>query len=68
MEVDYKEKRRIALFLCHQYSGRSLKEIGNEFGQLSQAAVTQNSIRVRKRMKEDIDLKNKIEKLEEIIL
>ena len=68
LEVNYKEKRRIALFLCHQYSGRSLKEIGNEFGQISQAAVTQNSIRVRNKIKEDINLRNKIEKLEEIIL
>lgn len=68
LRVDTKEKRRISLFLCHQYSGKSLKEIGNAFGQISQAAVTQNSIRVRKRMKEDINLNNKIAKLEKIIL
>ncbi|UCC40582.1 MAG: transposase [Candidatus Aminicenantes bacterium] len=67
LRINSKEKRRIALFLCHQYSGKSLKEIGNEFGQISQAAVTQNSFRIRKRLRNDIDLTNKIEKLKEII-
>lgn len=67
-EVNSKEKRRIALFLCHQYSGKSLKNIGNSFGKISPAAVTQNSARLRKRMNEDISLRNLIERLTRIIM
>ena len=62
------ESRRMALFLSHHLSGLSLREIGEYFGEISISAVSQNSLRQEKRLKEDAKLSKTMSRLKESIL
>jgi predicted DNA-binding protein YlxM (UPF0122 family) len=57
---DERFARQLKLYLCHNYSGKKLREIGDRFS-VSESAVTQASRRIR------IKLKNN-KKLEQLIL
>jgi putative transposase len=59
------ESRRMALYLCHHLSGLSLREIGEYFGGISISAVSQNSLRQEKRLKEDTKLSKTMSRLKE---
>ena len=52
LQSDEKLARQVKLFLCHRYSGKKLREIGNQFG-VSESAVTQASRRIRVKQKND---------------
>jgi putative transposase len=60
LQSDEKLARQVKLFLCHRYSGKKLREIGNQFG-VSESAVTQASRRILIKQQND-------KKLEKIIL
>ena len=62
------ESRRMVLYLSHQISGLSLREIGEFFGGISISAVSQNSRRQEKRLKEDVELSKTVDILKESIL
>jgi hypothetical protein len=62
------ECRRMALYLSHRLSGLSLREIGEYFGGISISAVSQNSRRQEKRLKEDAELSKTTGRLKESIL
>jgi len=62
------ESKRMALYLSHRLSGLSLKEIGGYFGGISISAVSQNSRRQEKRLKEEVELSKTMGRLEESIL
>ena len=62
------ESRRMALYLSHHLSGLSLREIGEFFGGVSISAVSQNSRRQEKRLKEDAELSKTMGRLKESIL
>ena len=62
------ESRRMALYLSHHLSGLSLREIGEFFGGVSISAVSQNSRRQEKRLKEDAELSKMMGSLKESIL
>jgi len=62
------ESRRMALYLSHHLSGLSLREIGEYFGGISISAVSQNSRRQEKRLKEDAELSKTMSRLKESIL
>jgi len=53
-----------SIYFCHQYSGRSLKEIGAYFG-ISESAVTQASRRFTLSMAKDRKLRKKVEKIKD---
>jgi chromosomal replication initiation ATPase DnaA len=55
--------RRVGLYLCHQYSGRKLKEIGAAFG-VTESAVTQASRRVAEALKGNESLRTRVGELE----
>lgn len=52
--------KKAALYICHQFSGKSLKEIGDHFG-ICDSAVTLASYRFKKVMQRDRRLKKNIE-------
>jgi len=52
LQSDEKMARQVKLHLCHRYSGRKLREIGEWFG-VSESGVTQASRRIRIRQKND---------------
>lgn len=54
--------RKASLLLSHRYSGRSLKEIGREYG-LSESGVSQASIRFRKALDGNRGLEKKVAKI-----
>jgi hypothetical protein len=54
--------RDIALFLCENYSGEKLKDIGRYFG-LSDSGVTKASFRLRKKMGSDQSLRETVAKV-----
>ena len=62
------ESRRMVLYLSHQFSGLSLREIGEYFGGISISAVSQNSRRQEKRLKKDVELSKTMGRLKESIL
>jgi hypothetical protein len=62
------ESRRMVLYLSHQFSGLSLREIGEYFGGISISAVSQNSRRQEKRLREDLELSKTMGRLKESIL
>jgi len=62
------ESRRMALYLSHHLSGLSLREIGEYFGGISISAVSQNSRRQEKRLKEDAELSKAMSRLRGSIL
>jgi len=59
--------RRVALYLCHRFSGLPLGEIGKFFGGISPSAVSQNSRRVRVCFEEEPELSKKVEPLIEAL-
>jgi putative transposase len=61
------ESRRVALYLCHLLSGQSLGEIGRHFGGIGPSAVSQNTRRLEKRLKEDVKLSEKVNQLKRIL-
>jgi chromosomal replication initiation ATPase DnaA len=54
--------KRVQIYLCHRYSGKKLKEIGDHFG-IGVSGVSQASRRVAMQVKGDKKLKKKIDKL-----
>jgi hypothetical protein len=52
--------RSIALFLCHHWSGRTLKCIGKHFG-VGESAVSQSSRRMATKIDKDKKLKRQIQ-------
>ena len=52
--------RKAALYICHHFSGKTLKEIGNHFG-ISESAVSLASSRFSQQLKKNGKLKKKIE-------
>jgi len=62
LQSDEKLARQFKLFLCHRYSGKKLREIGNQFG-VSESAVTQASRRILVKQKNDKELEKIILKI-----
>jgi chromosomal replication initiator protein len=60
------ESRRVALYLSHRLSGRSLGEIGRHFGGIGPSAVSQNTRRLEERLKGDAKLSEKVNQLKRI--
>ncbi len=56
--------RNYVLYLCRNYSGKTLKEIGNYFG-ISEAAVSQANYRFCHRLEKDKKLKKRISRIQE---
>jgi REP element-mobilizing transposase RayT len=54
--------KRVQIYLCHRYSGKRLKEIGEHFG-IGISGVSQASGRLRKQLADNKKLKKKIDKL-----
>jgi putative transposase len=61
------ESRRVALYLSHRLSGRSLGEIGRHFGGIGPSAVSQNTWRLEERLKGDPELLEKVNRLKRIL-
>jgi REP element-mobilizing transposase RayT len=61
------EARRVALYLSHRHSGRSLGEIGRYFGGIGPSAVSQNTRRLEERLKEDRNLLEKVNQVKRIL-
>jgi len=59
---DHPLTRKAALYLCHRYSGRTLKEIGSHFS-IGESAVSQASRRFQLTLDEDPKLRKKIQGL-----
>ena len=55
-----KTAKKASLYLCHRYSGKSLKTIGAYFG-MSESGVTQASRRLEKKIEHDKKLKKSVE-------
>jgi hypothetical protein len=51
--------RKAALYLCHRFSGRSLREIGSHFA-IGESAVSQASRRFEKNLEQDRELRRKL--------
>ena len=62
LQSDEKLARQVKLYLCHRYSGKKLREIGNRFG-VSESGVTQASRRIRIKQKNDKKLGKLIRKI-----
>ena len=54
--------KRLQLYLCHRYSGKRLKEIGDYFG-IGVSGVSQASRRVGMQIENDKGFKKKVNKL-----
>ena len=54
--------KRVQIYLCHRFSGQKLKDIGLQFG-IGVSGVSQASRRVALQIKEDKNLKKKIDKI-----
>ena len=54
--------RKVAIYLCHNYTGKKLKEIGSYFG-MSESGVTQASRRLTPVVEKDKELKKMISKI-----
>jgi hypothetical protein len=55
--------RNVALYLCHHFSGKTLKNTGKHFG-IGESAVSQASQRMAAKINKDKKLKRQIQKLE----
>jgi len=62
IHLEYNEplSRKAALYICHQFSGKSLKEIGKHFG-ICESAVTLASYRFKKALLKDRKMRKNIE-------
>lgn len=54
--------RRVAIHLCHQYSGAKLAEIGSYFG-LSDSGVSKASSRLRTELQTHLELRHAVNKI-----
>jgi hypothetical protein len=61
------ESRRVALYLSHRLSGRSLGEIGRHFGGIGPSGVSQNTWRLEERLKVDTKLLERVNQLKRIL-
>lgn len=61
---DQRTARRVALYLCHRYTGSKLREIGRVFG-VGESAVSEASRRVNTELKRDQRLRDVVRELEE---
>lgn len=61
--ADRRTARRVALYLCRRYSGRKLREIGQQFG-LGESGVTEASRRVAKELESNRLLQEAVEDVE----
>ena len=57
--------RKVGLYLSHRVSGRSLEEIGDFYGGIGPSAVSQNSRRLKDRLKGDRKLSEEVNRLKE---
>jgi len=53
LQTDEKLARQVKLYLCHPYSGKSLREIGERYCVSSESGVTQASRRIQLKQKND---------------
>ena len=60
-QSDQKLARQVKLYLCHRYSGKRLREIGQRFG-VSESGVTQASRRIGTKQQNDKKLRKLITK------
>jgi len=58
--------RKVALYLSHRYSGRTLKEIGKHFG-ISESGVSQSSLRFSKEFAVNKKLRSKVNSICKIL-
>jgi len=58
--------RKAAIYLSHRYSGRTLREIGKEFG-IGESAVSQTGSRFESDMKESSMLRRSIERIRKAV-
>lgn len=63
-EGEMREKRRVGMYLCWRYIGDTLKEIGREYGGMSESAVSQAMRRFEAKRKEDRKLDKTLKVLE----
>jgi len=61
------ESRKVALYLSHRLSGQSLGEIGNHFGGIGPSGVSQNTRRLKERLRGDAKLSERVNKLKRIL-
>ena len=61
---DSRLAKKVSIYLCHRYSGARLKEIGEKFG-IGASGVSQLSIRLAGRIKEDGQLKKIVDGIHE---
>ena len=59
--------RQIAMYLCREYTNSSFPRIGEEFGRKDHSTVIHAVKTIRRKMKEDISLKNSLNILEKEI-
>ena len=62
IKTDKKMARQVKLHICHCYSGKRLREIGERFG-VSDSGVTQASRRIDDKQKTDKNLRKLILKV-----
>jgi REP element-mobilizing transposase RayT len=58
---DEKSAKKASIYLCHRYTGKSLKTIGGYFG-MSESGVSQASRRFQKAMEQDRKLRKSVER------
>jgi putative transposase len=54
--------RKVGMYLCHQYSGAKLRDIGEKFT-VGESAVSQGSRRMQDKLAEDKTLRGEIERI-----
>jgi putative transposase len=64
MGENERDFKKTALFISHRFSGKSLREIGKEYG-ISESGVSQASSRFGKTMDSDRSLAKKVQKISE---
>ncbi len=62
IQTDKKLARPVKLYICHCYSGRRLREIGERLG-VTDSGVSQASKRIDEKQKTDKKLKRQISKI-----
>lgn len=67
IDINQKLKRKMAIYLCHRYSGYPLKNIGVYFG-ISESAVSQISVRFEKEFDGDENMRVMIDNIRKDIL
>ncbi|KAB0664312.1 hypothetical protein F6V25_13460 [Oryzomonas japonica] len=62
LAANYRLSRKAGIYLCHKYSGATLKEIGKQFG-IKESAVSQTSSRFEQEMERDKELGTRVRKM-----